>query len=75
MTRQQKAQQWREHNGYTGKGGVVVLFEGKVSGWMNELRDPQGWEPGCIALDEQGKAWQSVGGDAYNGAERWEPLN
>ncbi|WP_299594318.1 hypothetical protein [uncultured Microbulbifer sp.] len=75
MSGKQKAQRWREHNGYTGKGGVVVLFNDKVCGWMNELRDPQGWEPGCIALDEHGNQWQASGGDSYNGAERWEVMS
>lgn len=42
MSSQQQAQQWRDEMGYTCKGGVVVLFRGAVSGWMNELRDPQG---------------------------------
>jgi len=54
--------------------GVVVIFKGKAAGWMNTLRDPQGWEPGCIAVDADGHQWQATGGDAYAGAQAWHPL-
>lgn len=57
------------------KGGVVVVFEYEVSGWVNELRDPQHWEPGCVAVDESGNAWESVGGNPYDGAEEWKQIN
>ncbi len=70
MKNQEIAKKWREENEYT--GGVVIVFNGEVPGWMNELRDPQGWEPGCIAVDEQGNEWVAVGGNADDGAERWE---
>lgn len=56
------------------EGGVVVIFNNQACGWMNELRDPQSWEPGCIAIDELGNCWKALGGNAYDGAELWEPL-
>lgn len=56
------------------KGGVVVIFGGQVAGWMSELRDPQNWEPGCFAMAEDGQEWVTVGGNAYDGAERWQPV-
>lgn len=55
-------------------GGVVVFFDGELNGWMNQLRDPQTWRPGCIALDEQGNQWKSVGGNDYDGAREWVPV-
>ncbi len=32
-------------------GGVVVLFEGEVQGWVNTQRNPENWRPCCIAVD------------------------
>lgn len=48
------ARRWREQWSYVGRGGVVVLFGGEVQGWVNTLRDPGHWRPGCIAVDEKG---------------------
>lgn len=64
---------WRERRGYVGKGGVVVVFEGDVQSWVNELRNPDDWQPGCVAIDEQGKSWTAIGGDPYVGALMWLP--
>lgn len=72
---QSLAATWRETMGYIGKGGVVVVFDGVANGWMNELRDPQNWQPGCIAADEAGNVWIAQGGNDYDGAERWEPTD
>lgn len=55
-------------------GGVVVIFGNHVAGWMDELRDPQSWEPGCFAIDENGNEWVAVGGNTYDGAEKWQPV-
>jgi hypothetical protein len=33
------ALQWRIENGYVDKGGVVVIFNDEVQGWVNELRN------------------------------------
>lgn len=71
MDRQQRAHQWREKMGYTGKGGVIVFWHGELQGWVNELRDPESWQPGCIAIDERGRQWEATGGDNYNGATNW----
>jgi hypothetical protein len=62
---------WKENN-Y--KGGVVIIFNAEVGGWMNELRDPQRWVPGCIAIDIDGNEWRATGGNDYDGAARWEPI-
>ncbi|MCU7940636.1 MAG: hypothetical protein KZQ64_07295 [gamma proteobacterium symbiont of Bathyaustriella thionipta] len=71
----QIAAQWRKDNGYAGKGGVVIIYDGVVDGWSNELRDPQSWQPGCFAIDESGNEWQTVGGNYYNGAKSWERVS
>lgn len=65
------ANHWRNQRGYTGRGGVVVLFFGEVQGWCNQLRNPEHWQPGCIAIDEQGNHWTAIGGNARDGAVEW----
>jgi len=67
----QKAQSWRDDNEYNGKGGVIVISGGEAQGWVNELRDPQHWTPGCIAVAEDGSCYEAIGGNDYAGAERW----
>src|SRR5690606_31007938 len=68
------AAKWREQNGYVGKGGVVTVFDDQVCGWTNELRNPEHWTPGAIAVDESGNQWEARGGDEQSGALRWEPV-
>ncbi|HJW24577.1 MAG TPA: hypothetical protein VJ576_06735 [Rhodocyclaceae bacterium] len=67
------AKAWRKAHGYSDRGGVIVVFDGIVQGWVNELRDPGHWQPGAIAVDASGKSWTAVGGDAQSGAIAWEP--
>jgi hypothetical protein len=64
---------WREEHGYVGRGGVVVIFEGAVNGWVDRLRNPDHWRPGCIAVDEQGRTWSTTGGTEQGGALMWLP--
>ncbi|WP_235993901.1 hypothetical protein [Paraburkholderia solitsugae] len=52
MTLLEIARRWREQNGYAGRGGVIVLFHGEVQSWVNELRNREQWQPGCVAIDE-----------------------
>lgn len=53
-------------------GGVVIFWQGKVQGWVNQLRDPDQWAPGCIAIDEHGDKFIAVGGNEADGAEEWK---
>lgn len=71
----QAAQEWRARSGYAGRGGVVVVFDGIAQGWVNELRDPQAWRPGCVAVDETGCSWRAIGGNDQHGALTWMPLD
>jgi len=67
------AQQWRaEHPEYP--NGLVIVFGDTITGWRDRLRDPQDFEPNVTAIDENGNCWQAVGGDAYNGAKRWQAI-
>lgn len=63
---------WRSECLYP--GGYVLLFQRDVAGWINELRDPQGWEPGVIAIDSDGNQWIAFGGNPSDGAESWNRL-
>jgi len=68
------AEQWREETEYRYQGGLVIVFGGEATGWINQLRDPNHWEPGVIAVDEHGNQYQAIGGDSYNGATSWQPV-
>lgn len=65
------ARRYREKESLLGKGGVVVFFQGEVQGWMNHLRNPDHWQPGCIAVDEQGHMWTTIAGSERAGALMW----
>jgi hypothetical protein len=69
------AREWREAKGYVGRGGVIVIYEGKVQSWVNMLRNPEHWVPGCVAIDEAGNSWMTVAGNEQEGALRWLPRN
>jgi len=67
------ARRWREQWGYIGRGGVVVLLDCEVQSWVNQLRNPEHWQPGCIAVDEEGKSWTTIAGNQRDGALIWLP--
>lgn len=68
-----EACRWRTQWDYVGRGGVVALFEGKAQGWVNELRNPEHWQPGCVAVDEQGRSWTTIAGNEREWALMWLP--
>ncbi len=65
------ARRYREQEALVGKGGVVVFFQGEVQGWVNQLRNPDHWQPGCVAVDEQGHMWTTIAGSERDGALMW----
>ncbi|KPG82213.1 antirestriction protein ArdR [Pseudomonas sp. RIT-PI-o] len=64
------ATKWRASN-QEHLGGVVLVWEGEVYGWKNELRDPESERPGAYAVDKAGLIFKAEGGDDYNGAKTW----
>ncbi|WP_207775109.1 hypothetical protein [Tamilnaduibacter salinus] len=52
-------------------GGYVIFYGEEVAGWAADLARPEAWAPGCIAVDDSGGEWETVGGDEYNGAANW----
>lgn len=74
MDRAHHAKNWKTSKKIKAEGGVVVFYDAEPCGWMNELRDPDHWVPGCIAVDEAGNEWRTVGGDPQHGALRWEVI-
>lgn len=67
------ARTWREKHGYVGRGGVVIVFNGIADGWVYKLRNAHHQRPGCVAVDEEGKMWTSIGGTEQGGALMWLP--
>lgn len=67
---QELARRWRD--GESSKTGYVVIFNGDVAGWKRELDNPQGWEPGCLAVSPEGDIYQAESGNAYDGAQQWK---
>ena len=70
------ANRWRMQERKTRymRGGVVLIWQGEVYGWKNELRDPHHEQPHAIAVDINGNVFEAKGGNDYDGAERWEAL-
>lgn len=64
------AAKWRACN-QEHREGVVLVWEGEVYGWKNELRDPASERPGAYAVDKAGLVFKAEGGDEYNGANAW----
>jgi len=73
MEHLEAAQEWRVRHNYIGRGGVIVVFDGVVQGWVDELRNPEAWRPGCMAVDETGRSWVAIGGNDQHGALTWMP--
>ena len=67
------AEQYRLNVPHNLKDGVVVIYKKKVVGWMNKIKDPHVWKPGCFAVNKAGRIWVSVGGSQDEGAESWQP--
>lgn len=65
------ARNWRLNEPESHQTGVVLIWDGKVYGWKNELRDASHEQPGAIAVDDAGRVFQAEGGDSYNGASAW----
>lgn len=72
----EQARNWRANQeaGCEHSIGYVVIFNGQVAGWKRYLDNPQGWEPGCLAVSPEGDLYLAVGGNSYEGALAWKPL-
>ena len=53
------------------RSGIVLVWEGDVYGWKNELRDPASERSWFYAVDKAGLVFKAEGGDYYNGAKAW----
>lgn len=67
-------QQWRADNPKY-KNGVVLIWDGTVYGWKNELRDPGHERPGAVAVDASGRVYTACGGSYQDGAAEWVASN
>lgn len=66
------AQDYRDAWGH--EGGYIVLCDGVPQVWKPFLDGASSWEPGCIAIDEDGHKWVAAGGDEHRGSLRWDSL-
>lgn len=64
------AAEWRAGN-QEHREGIVLVWDGKVYGWKNQLRDPACERPGAYAVDKDGLVFKAEGGDDYHGAKAW----
>jgi hypothetical protein len=73
MTLIDVARRRREENGDIGRGGVIVRFDGEVNSWVNTQHNPDRWQPGFIAVDEEGRTRTTIAGNQNDGALMWMP--
>ncbi|SOB76142.1 hypothetical protein SAMN04488490_1818 [Marinobacter sp. LV10R510-11A] len=73
IERMNKAREFRSEWGYP--RGLVIFLGDKVAGWVRDLEGECTYVPDCIAVDESGSEWVAVGGNDYDGADRWENAN
>mgnify|MGYP001544490264 CR=1 FL=1 len=72
---QKTAANWRNNqNDETASTGVVLLWEGKVIGWKNELSDAHLERPLTVAVNIDGHVFQAEGGTDETGAKCWVAL-
>ncbi len=65
------AKKYRTNENLTG-GFVVFNKNNIICGWALMLDRPEAYEPGCIAIDENGQKFIATGGNDYDGAEFWK---
>lgn len=51
--------------------GVVLLWNGRVYGWKDSLRDAGHERPGALAVDIEGRIYEAQGGSDEAGAAAW----
>lgn len=57
------------------RNGVVIIYNGQVAGWVDKLRDPHHWCPGCFGVIQgNDHVYIAHGGDDINGAKSWVPV-
>lgn len=58
-----------------GTGGYFVFRYDIYEGWIQDLEEPRDWLINCIAVDEKGNQFRSVGPLGAAWATKWEPSN
>ncbi|ENU3315260.1 antirestriction protein ArdR [Salmonella enterica subsp. enterica serovar Newport] len=53
------------------KTGVVLIWNGRVYCWKNQLRDARHERPGVVAVDCHDHVFRAEGGNDYDGAAAW----
>lgn len=66
------ANEYRAESGTA--GGAVIIYNNEVAGWQDELRDPQHWVPGCLAIVGEDLVFIAMDGNDDEGAKNWEAV-
>lgn len=53
----------------------VLVYYLTVEGWDRTLERPQSVKPGCVAFDRAGHCRVATGGNDYDGATHWSPVD
>ena len=57
------------------RNGVVLIWDGKIYGWRDALRDAYTERPGAIAIDHNNHLFRAEGGNYQDGAKAWVVFN
>ena len=69
---QKIAEEWRqEQQGHRATSGIALIWEEKVYGWKDKLRDAAHERPNSIAVDPDSNVFIASGGDDDQGARVW----
>lgn len=72
MDYQHIAAEWRKTQPENrAKTGIVLIWDGRVYGWKDKLRDAADERPGAIAVDANGNVYRATAGTADHGARGW----
>lgn len=52
--------------------GVVVIYNEAVTDFIDTIRNPEQFKPGCIGVLRNDALYETVGGNDYEGATRWQ---
>lgn len=65
------ARAYRYERPFMWNKGAVITYMGNVTGWRDELRNPEDFLPGCLAFTADEEVYEARGGDNHSGAREW----
>lgn len=58
----------------TPEGGLVVIFDNVPTGWTCDFSRINSFRPGCFGVTQDGRVFETVGGNYWEGAKQWAGL-